>query len=170
MKEYLYTIKTNLTQAQAEQKIKKIMKQKIDEATKIKYKDLVELLESDLNNFLKILNELYSGTSLEKVEEMYYSMDTAARDDFIIFCKIETENHKPFFSGCLSVDDLKMKLVKDKMFRYTEDCDGSMVTLTLKSGLDFEKSMKFHISNYTVSEVKHFCYDVLNEIKKCKKG
>ena len=166
MKEYLYTIKNNLTHTQAEKKIRKMMQKKIQEASKVKYNDLVELLNSDLNNFLEILNELYSGTSLEKVEEMYYAMETAARDDFCIFCKIECENHKPFFSGCQSVYDLKMKLVRDKVFYYTEDCDGSMITLTFKRGLDFEKSAKFHMGNYNVTEVKEFCYDVLNSINK----
>ena len=134
-----------MTKKQAEEKITKMMQKKIDDASNIKYNDLAELLKSDLNNFLAILNKLYTDAPLEKVEEMYYDMDTAARDDFYIFCKVETENHKPFFSGCQSVEDLKMKLVRDKVFCYTEDCDGSMVTLTFKRGLDFEKSMKFPI-------------------------
>lgn len=165
MKEYLYTIKNNLTKKQAEEKITKMMQKKINEATDFKYDDLVELLKLDLNNFLKILNELYTDAPLEKIEEVYYEMDTAAREDFYIFCKVECENHKPFFSGCQSIEDLKMKLVKDKLFHYTEDCDGSMVTLTFKRGLDFEKSMKFPVSGYNLSVVKQFCYDVLNLIK-----
>ena len=165
MKEYLYTIKNNLTKEQAEKKITKMMQKKIDNASKIKYDDLSELLKSDLTNFLEIINKLYEAVSLEKIEEMYYDMDTAARDDFYIFCKVETENHKPFFSGCQSVEDLKRKLVWDKVFRYTEDCDGNMVTLTLKKGLNYEKSMKFPLSSYNVSEVKQFCYEVLNETK-----
>lgn len=165
MKEYLYTIKTNLTQEQAEKKITKTMQKKINEAKDFKYDDLVKLLQSDLNNFLTILNKLFNNESLDKVLDLYYSMDTSAREDFYMFCKIECENHRPFFSGCQSIDDLKMKLVKDKSFSYTEDCTGSMITITLKRGLDFKKSMNFPIDGYKVSEVKEFCYDVLDEIK-----
>ena len=77
MKELLYTIKTNLTQTQAEKKITKMMQKKIDEASKVKYDDLVELLKSDLNNFLAILSKLYANVPLEEVEEMYYKMDTS---------------------------------------------------------------------------------------------
>ena len=165
MKELLYTVKTNLTQTQAEKKITKIMQEKINEASKVKYDDLVELLKSDLNNFLAILNKLYANVPLEEVEEMYYRMDTSARDDFIIFCKIESENHKPFFSGCTSIDDLKMKLIKDKNFRFIEEFDGLNFTLTLKQGRDFAKTLQLPWSCYKFNEVKQFCYTVLNESK-----
>ena len=142
-----------------------MIQKKIDEASKVKYDDLVELLKSDLNNFLAILNKLYANVPLEEVEEMYYKMDTSARDDFIIFCKIESENHKPFFSGCTSIDDLKMKLIKDKNFRFIEEFNGLNFTLTLKQGRDFTRTLQLPWNCYKFNEVKQFCYAVLDEIK-----
>ena len=164
MKEYLYTLKTNLTHKIAKEKISNFMQKKINEALKVKYSDLADLLQSDLNNYLTILQELYSGAPLEKVEELFYEMDTVARDDFYVFCKIQTENHKPFFSDCMSIEDVKMKLIKNN-FRFTEDFDGLNFTLTLRLENGFEKTLKSSYNNYKLSEIKDFCCEVLDESK-----
>lgn len=165
MKEFLHTVKFNLTQATSEKKITRFLQRKINNALKSNDTDLAELLKSDLNDYLEVIKMLYSDVPLEKVEEMYYKMDTAARDDFYIFCKIETENHKPFFSGCMSIDDVKMKLIRDKNFRFIEEFDGLNFTLTLKQGKDYAKTLQLPWSCYKLPEVKAFCYDVLNELK-----
>lgn len=164
MKEHLYTLKCNLTKDDAIKKISKIMQNKINEALKVKYTDLAELLESDLKKYIEIINTLYSCATLKKVEKLYSAMDTAAREEFYTFCKIEAENHKPFFADCMSIDDVKLKLIKEKKLTFVEEFNGLNFTLMLKYGKHFYQELQLSLSDYTLQAVKNFCCEFLDSL------
>ena len=140
---------------------------------KIKYfkeldgdKDNMEsMFRADLKQYIEIIDAIYDGISIDKIEQMCWAMDTLPRECLYAVLEDMVSFDAFLFDHCTAIDSVK-RVMMDKAFDIKEEyfANVEVIHLTFSKG-EYSKTSTFHKSNYTKANVQDFCLEILNEIK-----
>lgn len=127
--------------------------------------DMESMFRADLKQYIEIIDAIYDGTTIDKVEQMCWAMDTLPRECLYAVLEDMVSFDAFLFDHCTAIDSVK-RVMMDKGYNVKEEyfADTKVIHLTFYQ-YDYSKTSTFHKDNYTKKNVLDFCLEILAENK-----